>query len=397
MARSILAGVNPAVLRWARATVGLSQVAASRKLGLPDDRVASWETGARQPTVADLKNATKVYRRALSVFFLTEPPEDFDTLRDFRRHVGAAAGPWSPELHGEFRRALDQRDRALELAELDDAPPVTTWLLDQLPPTDAGMAQAMREHLLAAGPSPLPTGAGGKYDHLNTWMAALEESGVLVMHTSRGAVATDEMRALSIYFDEHPVIMLNGADSVRARTFSLMHEYAHLLLHESGICDLITDHAATTPSRRFEARCNAIAAMVLMPTDAVLSMRVVAANAENQSAWEYSALREAGARFGVSAEAFARRLLTLGRVDQAFYSMTRESLLSYQRDEDAPMRKGGSFYNNTARDLGKGFVRRIASARQRHVIDSYTAATLLQVKVGQIEKLTKVATISEPA
>jgi len=37
--------------------------------------------------------------------------------------------------------------------------------------------------------------------------------------------------------------------------------------------------------------------------------------------------------------------------------------------------------HGAARDLGKGFVRRIADAHQRRVIDSYTAATFLNVKV----------------
>ena len=43
------------------------------------------------------------------------------------------------------------------------------------------------------------------------------------------------MRAFSLYFEDVPVIVLNGADWVRGRLFSLIHEYAHLLLHTSGL------------------------------------------------------------------------------------------------------------------------------------------------------------------
>lgn len=397
MARSIPALVEPSVLRWARESVGLSPVAAARKIGVPDGRLDAWESGDTAPTIAQLKKATSVYRRSLSVFFLSEPPQDFDTLRDFRRHVGAAAGEWSPELHGEYRRALNQRERALELAELDDAPPSTAWRLADLPSTDEGLATAARGLLLRIGPLPLPKGMGGKYDHLNTWFAALEEAGVLVMHTSGGGVSTGEMRALSLYFDALPVIMLNGSDAVRGRLFSLLHEYAHLLLHETGICDMVTDAAATDPNRKFEARCNAVAAAILMPAEAVLSVPAVVRNQGKQSAWDYWSLRDAAAGFGVSAEAFARRLLTLGRIDSAFYTATREALLSHQQDETTRTRTGGTWYYNTARDLGKGFIRRITSAHRRHVIDSYTAATLLDVKVNQIDKLAKVAALSEPA
>jgi hypothetical protein len=48
---------------------------------------------------------------------------------------------------------------------------------------------------------------------------------------------------------------------------------------------------------------------------------------------------------------------------------------------------GGSFYFNKARDLGKGYVRSVARAHSRALIDSTTAAEYLDVKVGQIPRL----------
>lgn len=118
MPASIPALVEPSVLRWARETIDLSPVAASRKLGLRDDQVEAWESGRARPTVAQLRKAAKLYRRSLGVFFLPAPPEGFDTLRDFRRHEGAAAAPWSPALHADYRRAHVQREYVLELAVL---------------------------------------------------------------------------------------------------------------------------------------------------------------------------------------------------------------------------------------------------------------------------------------
>lgn len=73
--RSIPASVESSVLRWARESCGLTEVAAARKLGLPDDRVAAWEVGEVVPTIAQLRKAAEVYKRSLAVFFLSEPPE----------------------------------------------------------------------------------------------------------------------------------------------------------------------------------------------------------------------------------------------------------------------------------------------------------------------------------
>ncbi|MGH3984376.1 MAG: XRE family transcriptional regulator [Pseudonocardiaceae bacterium] len=397
MARSTPALVEPSVLRWARESVNLTALAAARKMALPDDRVEQWELGAATPTIAQLRKAAEVYKRPLGVFFLSEPPTDFDAMRDFRRHVGAEAGEWSPELHGEYRRAIAQRNAALELAEIDDAPPPTTWRIEPLPGGDEEIAAAARSLLLGRSPLPLPKGTGTKYEHLNTWVAALEEHGVLVMASSGGRVSTTEMRAFSLYYEVLPVIMVNGSDAARGRLFSLLHEYAHLLLHTSGLCDTITDAKATDPDRALEARCNAIAAAVLMPRDAVLASPEVADRQAIPEAWDYPALRDAAAPFGVSAEAFARRLLILGRIDQAFYHARRaEFLETYAREEDQTT-AGGNWYRTTARDLGKGFVRRIADAHQRRVIDSYTAASFLNVKVDQIARLAEMAALSESA
>ncbi|MDN5855433.1 MAG: XRE family transcriptional regulator [Actinomycetia bacterium] len=398
MAKPIPALVEPSVLRWARESVGLIAVAAARKIGVADERVEQWERGETSPSIPQLRKAAEVYKRPLAVFFLPEPPEDFDTLRDFRRHVGAEAGDWTPELHGEYRRAIVQRDAALELAEIEETPPPTTWKIEPLPGDDEQLAAAARALLLGQTPLPLPTTSGTKYEHLNAWTAALEEAGVLVMATSGGRVETSEMRAFSLYYEELPVIMVNGSDAVRGRLFSLLHEYVHLALHTSGLCDTITDTSATDPNSALEARCNAIAASILMPRELVLGSPEVDGRKVLSESWDYASLRDAAAPFGVSAESFARRLLALGRIDRDFYRAHRARYLSaYQAEEDQAPSAGGNWYRNKARDLGKGFVRRIADAHRRRVIDSYTAASFLNVKVDQIDRLAEVAGLAEPA
>ncbi len=395
MARSIPAPVERRVLQWARESVDLTPVAASRKMGLPDDRVDDWEAGKATPTIAQLRKAAEVYKRALAVFFLAEPPTDFDTLRDFRRLDGAEVGAWSPALHDDFRRAHEQRDALLELVDLDDVEPPTAWRIDPLPATDDAIARAGRARLLDVGPLTLPESGDRPYDHLNAWVAALEASGVLVMATAGGRVSVAEMRAFSLYFDAVPVIVVNGADSPRGRLFSLLHEYGHLLLHTSGLCDTTTDRRAVSPDRRLEARCNALAAEMLMPSDLVLASRVVRDHRDDGRPWTYPELRRAAAPFGVSAEAFLRRLVTLGLVTERFYAETREEFLrAYESDAARERAAGGNWYRNAVRDKGKGFVRLVTDAHKRRVIDTYTAATFLDVKASQLSRLASTAALT---
>lgn len=382
------------MLRWARQSIGLSPVAAARKLGLPDERIDEWESGDAAPTVAQLRRAAGVYKRPLAVFFLPEPPRTFDAMRDFRRLPDAVASEWSPELHGDYRRALRQRENALELAEIEEVQPGDAWKLEPVPDDDERLAAAARARLLDIGPVTLPRGAGTPYDHLSAWTAAIEEAGVLVLATERGGVDPAEMRAFSLYFDQLPVIVVNGSDWPRGRLFSLLHEYAHLLLHTGGLCDTVVDPKATTPDRALEARCNSIAAAMLMPRAAVLARSQVVARADLPEAWDYAALRDAAAAFGVSAEAFLRRLVTLERTSLAFYRDRREDFLSqYEAEADRDKATGGDWYRNTARDRGKGYIRRVADAHRRRVIDSYTAATFLDVKISQIARLAEEAAL----
>jgi Zn-dependent peptidase ImmA (M78 family) len=371
-------------------------LAAARKIGVPDTRVSSWEAGDARPTIAQLRKAAEVYKRPLAVFFLAEPPTTFDTLRDFRRHVDAAEGEWSPELHAEYRRALHQREQLLELYDIDDREPPEDWQIPLVPESDEELARIARQNIIDLMPSDLPIAGTSPYKHLNLWISGLEEAGVLVLATAGGKVSPKEMRALSLHFEKVPVIMVNGADSARGRLFSLLHEYAHLLLHTGGLCDTISDTRATSPDRKLEARCNAIAASILMPRSDVLRRPQVIARRSDPASWDYEALRSAAAAFGVSAEAFLRRLVTLGLVDRQFYNARRsEFIAAYEEEELRNRPTGGSWYLNTVRDLGKGYVRKVADAHRRRVIDSFTAASYLDVKVTQIPKLAAKASLTQ--
>lgn len=385
---SIPAYVKPEMLVWARSTANLETLAAARKINVPEGRIEEWETGKTRPTVAQLRKAATVYRRSLAVFYLSEPPQGFETLRDFRRLTRGESGEWSTALHAEYRRAHFQRDALLEIAELDQETLPQEWRLQSLPATDERLAEEARTRLVETVDLKHPSASSTEYEHLGYWTRALEDAGVLVMATQRGQVAVEEMRAFSLYFDEVPVIMLNGADSPRGRLFSLLHEYVHLLLHTEGLCDMTTDRRAVSDNRRLEARCNALAAEVLMPRAAVLGLRTVQ-NHDSTEVWSLEALIEAAKPFGVSVEAFLRRLVTLGQASLAEYRAFREE----QERAPAPKKKrsGGNPYTTKARDLGKGYVRTVAGAHRRSLIDSSTAAAYMDTKVGHIPRLAEVA------
>ncbi|GAB7143730.1 hypothetical protein LRC484719_23200 [Mycobacterium riyadhense] len=122
-------------------------------------------------------------------------------------------------------------------------------------------------------------------------MSAIEASGVLVLATRGGKVAVDEMRGMCLYFEALPVIVLNGSDAPRPRLFSLLHEFVHVVLHTEGLCDVIADDRPRTQDRLLEARCDAIAAEVLVRADVVRARPEVIVRSEAPSLWDYESLR----------------------------------------------------------------------------------------------------------
>lgn len=315
---------NPALLVWARESAGMPPEVAAKKAAVKADQVLAWEEGTSRPTIAQLRKLASVYRRPLAVFYLPEAPVRFQVMHDFRRpSTLAASAEESPELAFEVRRAYDRREWALELmAEIEEAPPVfdASLRLDD-DPEEGG--KKLRD---ALGVSVAQQSQWREpYEALKHWRILLEGAGVLTFQTTDLEVA--EARGFSVDLRPLPVAVANSKDSPRGRIFTLLHEAAHIMLHDGGICDL---HDADT-----ERFCNSVAGTALFPREDVLRSRAVRNHKRGDSRWSDAELRELSREFGGSPEAALVRLLTLRLTAQTFYDEKRkEFLVQYERQRE---------------------------------------------------------------
>jgi transcriptional regulator with XRE-family HTH domain len=104
--------VRPALLLWAREKAGLQPEEAAAKLRIDADRLREWERGEERPSIAQLRKLGELYNRPLAVFFLPEPPRDFDPQREFRRLPGVTPQNESPELRQLLRVAIFRLEAA---------------------------------------------------------------------------------------------------------------------------------------------------------------------------------------------------------------------------------------------------------------------------------------------
>ena len=381
-----LAPITPSVLEWARLSIGVSPEDAARRAGVTAERLASWESGAAEPTVAKLRQLATLYQRPLAVFFLPEPPVDFDALRDFRRLPGKPDHAWSRPLHKVYRRAVLQQEVTAELREEEESHVLATVpALDlSVDPEEAGarardaLGVPLREQFGWQKPE----------DAFSGWLEAVESLGALVLRTSD--VALEEMRGFSIGSGSVPVVVINALDSPRGQVFTLAHEFAHLALREGGLCDLLEpdDDAA----RRIEVWCNAVAGAMLLPRAPFLSDPKVAP--PGHRGWDEAVLGQLSDRYGVSREAVLRRLVTLNRATWDFYLRRRdEYLVAYaqQRDEKRARRRssggGPPPYRMAVRDQGKPYVRLVLDAYHRDAISPSSLSSLLGLKLKHVAAL----------
>ena len=259
--------INPALLVWGRRSVNLTDEQAAKRLGVSVETLRAWEAGEQPPTIAQLRTAAEKYRRPLGVFFLPTPPADPTPPHDFRTVSGKDAQELSPELLVELRRAHHRREVALELlAELERRAP-RLQLRVQLGDDPEQAGKRVRQVLGVQLAQQQKWREGTSF---NEWKAVIEARGVLVFQ-ARG-VSYKEVRGFSIAEHPLPVIVVNGSDFPNAKTFTLLHEFVHLLLHLGGICDPYA-YVVRGRSRNshIEVFCNHVAGAILVPASSLVN------------------------------------------------------------------------------------------------------------------------------
>src|SRR5207253_2786725 len=88
------------------------------------------------------------------------------------------------------------------------------------------------------------------------WINVLGSLGINVSRYS--LEEEDKIRAFSIFKERKAVIVINTDDADNGKTFSLFHELCHVLLRNTGICDLHDDES-------IETYCNNFASEMLIP------------------------------------------------------------------------------------------------------------------------------------
>jgi Zn-dependent peptidase ImmA (M78 family) len=385
--RSTEALVDPAILSWARDTAGLSIEEAARSLQTKPERVHAWEQGDASPSMAQLRKMAIAYKRLLSDFYLPSPPPEDPLPHDFRRLPGEVAFRYSRALRYQLRQARHRRALALDLAaDLDIEIPIASLRLRAN--ANHEQAAAKVRDLLGITLSLQRTWRDARKSY-NAWRTQIEEVGALVFQVT--GVAPREMLGFSITEQPLPVIGVNRKLHPNGRTFTVLHEFVHVLLDESGICDIEEGVLRPPEEQQTEVFCNAVAAAILVPRDALLAETLVATSPPGPREWTDGELGTIARNFGVSPEVILRRLLTAGHTTQTFYRSwraARADLLELSPSSpEADQEYRRNMPQEVVSDLGRPFARLVLDSYLNSQMSLSDVSRFLGLRAQQVEKV----------
>lgn len=346
------------VLKWAREYRGLNEQDAADLLGIPVNELRAYEND-RAPTLTMFEAFAAKYNFPQATLFRATRPKTPPKPTDFRTLKGRKV-----QISFEFNAALGNVRTLLgTLSRLaEDDPEFDAPYLPRISLEDDAETLGERERR-RIGP-PFQEQLGWKPNEaFRRWRARIETEGVSVFQQK---FPLDDCRGFSLYEDDyHPTIVINrDEDSERAKTFTLIHEYAHLLLRRPGI----SDH---DPRNAVEAFCNRFAAAFLIPA---VALRQLLPRWPNQPVdWEAKDIARWAGRLKVSQMALAIRLEQLklapaGFADQFEFSGPKKA---------KKKATGGDYVAGRLSDIGSNFVGKVIGALDRDVIDEVQAAESL--------------------
>lgn len=338
--------VTQSVLAWALQRADRSYEETVKKFPTFGD----WLSGDCLPSLRELEKFASFTHVSLGALIMPEPPDETLPIADMRTRESMVIERPSGNLLDTIDRYQQFQDWYHDYAREQGAEKLSFLGSASVQDSPRVIARRVRSLLQLDHVS-----ATGTQQWRHDIVAALEGVGVLVMRSgvvgasNTRKLSTREFRGFSLYDDIAPLIFVNVADEpFSAQNFTLLHEFAHLLLGHSALSGGDRLLGGTGE----EAWCNRVAACVLLPDEALTAFN------EATTVQDYRALAR---RFGVSAEVVLHRLHGARRIDEERYG---ELLEAVRADYGGEKRHsgGGNYYNTLTARLGRSFATAIVTS-----------------------------------
>ena len=371
---------NPSRLAWCMHDRELARADLAKSAGVRDSVLEAALSGEPALTIKQLGDLAKTLDKEM-LFFLE--PQDVDEANAHTPQFRTLANQ-KPEMSQSLRRLIErverQRETYLHLRdELGDDSGVDTFN----PPA---LANLTLEKKAAAARQWLRLHDGK--NTFTTYRDAIEAQGILVIR-SNGYAGPWQIRkespilGFSLFDARCPVIVVKKQASEAQLCFTLMHELAHVLLHETSVIDDETDFYS---HKGVEQEANAFAGFLLVPAAFLASVDdgVRPSQVTQFEDW----LKPQTKSWGISTEVILRRLLDSQRLTQALYADYRAMV----KQRPVEVNDGGMRhrFGEPRHIFGDAYVRTVLGALNAREITLNKASSYLDnININDLHKLEK--------
>lgn len=391
--------INPRLLAWARETAGLSLEEAAAKLGLKTtakataaEKLLQAEGGERPVSQGTLEKAAAAYRRPLVAFYLPQPPARAERGEDYRTVAGAAS-PRDDAMLDALIRDVRARQQLLREVLLDDEDTRSLGFVASCDPDQGAevVAAKIRATLgVATADQRRAKDATALFALLR---AAAERAGIYVLllgdlGSHHSDIGEEVFRGFALADDVAPFVVINDNDAATARSFSLLHELAHIWIGASGVSGPLRG----VSENAVEHFCNAVAGEFLLPPGALEKMSAARGTDFDRAL----VLTDDVARdWNVSQGVVAYRFLLVGWISEevatelfrAFADRWRAERQRARDTRDPDDTSGPGFYIVRRSRLGAGLLDVVRRALQGDALTHTKAARILGVAPTAVDQL----------
>ncbi|MFA5121211.1 ImmA/IrrE family metallo-endopeptidase [Zavarzinia sp.] len=378
--------VNPKILIWARESAGFTLEDAARAIGLSGEhasaRLAEMEAGERSPSRPQLLKMSERYRRPLLAFYLSAPPPPAPRTHDFRTLGDQETG--SEAIIEALIRDVKTRQALVRgaLEDADEAEPLS-FVASVQPDQGVNALVAAMQGVLAFDRTSYRR-ARSIDDAFKVLRDAVEAVGVFVLlvgnlghHTSN--LSPGVFRGMAIADPIAPFIVINETDSRSAWPFTLLHEFGHILMGESGISGYDSDQT-------IERLCDDAAGRLLLDRDELRTIpRTAHVDALVDEIGTFASVRK------VSRKMVAYNLLRAGFISIALYQNLATRFDADRLEFARRATSGGApdYYVVRRHRVGQGLLRLVNRMLAEGALSTTKASKVLGVKATAVSRMTE--------
>lgn len=357
--------IEPAILNWA----------ISRANKSIDDfpRAKEWIEGTQQPTLKGLEAFANKFYVPLGYLFLNKPPREKCPIPFFR------------SIH-DTKENLNVYDTVREIQDRQE------WLSSYLRTIDYDCPTFIGKYSIRKGVQKVKHAIHQILNLSDDWAfqfktvqealnyltKIIEDSGIMVSYNSVVGlnnyrhISVENCRGFSLVDPYVPFIFINNSDAKGAQMFTLIHEFAHVLLgYSAGIgLDLPSNSSIT------ERFCDSVAAAFLVPD--ILLREKWKEVSEN-----YEVLSK---KFKVTRFVIARRAMEMGLISNEhlfyLYKKWKEVPINTKTRKDS-----GNFYATAVKRIGRTFLIHVNNAVNENKLLHMDAYHLTGLKGDTFHKL----------